>query len=142
MCFKNQHSLPKLCHNSSRRLRHIVFGTWNMDLELFDIFKFSVCNDIKISWHAVIKAAARSDTEVVSETTKAGGLRGKLNKVVLAYSGGLDTSVIVPWLRYRCCPPFTPIFLLDLSCAFVIFDFSSPLYILKSEWRIVESLWT
>ena len=28
-------------------------------------------------------------------------LRGKLNKVVLAYSGGLDTSVIVPWLRYR-----------------------------------------
>jgi argininosuccinate synthase len=30
-----------------------------------------------------------------------GGLRGKLNKVVLAYSGGLDTSVIVPWLRYR-----------------------------------------
>ncbi|TVU34465.1 hypothetical protein EJB05_16298 [Eragrostis curvula] len=33
-----------------------------------------------------------------------GGLRGKLNKVVLAYSGGLDTSVIVPWLRenYGC----------------------------------------
>ena len=30
-----------------------------------------------------------------------GGLRGKLNKVVLAYSGGLDTSVIVPWLRYK-----------------------------------------
>ncbi|KAG1331325.1 putative Argininosuccinate synthase, chloroplastic [Cocos nucifera] len=31
-------------------------------------------------------------------------LRGKLNKVVLAYSGGLDTSVIVPWLRenYGC----------------------------------------
>lgn len=24
----------------------------------------------------------------------------KLNKVVMAYSGGLDTSVIVPWLRY------------------------------------------
>uniref|UniRef100_A0A2N9GV01 argininosuccinate synthase n=1 Tax=Fagus sylvatica TaxID=28930 RepID=A0A2N9GV01_FAGSY len=38
----------------------------------------------------------------VSEATK--GLRGKLNKVVLAYSGGLDTSVIVPWLRenYGC----------------------------------------
>ncbi|WOL02428.1 hypothetical protein Cni_G11147 [Canna indica] len=35
---------------------------------------------------------------------KGGGLRGKLNKVVLAYSGGLDTSVIVPWLRenYGC----------------------------------------
>ncbi|MEL6525535.1 MAG: argininosuccinate synthase domain-containing protein, partial [Chloroflexota bacterium] len=24
---------------------------------------------------------------------------GKINKVVLAYSGGLDTSVIVPWLK-------------------------------------------
>jgi PP-loop superfamily ATP-utilizing enzyme len=41
----------------------------------------------------------QSDREMeVSEATK--GLRGKLNKVVLAYSGGLDTSVIVPWLRY------------------------------------------
>ncbi|OAY72325.1 argininosuccinate synthase, chloroplastic isoform X1 [Ananas comosus] len=32
------------------------------------------------------------------------GLRGKLNKVVLAYSGGLDTSIVVPWLRenYGC----------------------------------------
>jgi argininosuccinate synthase len=31
-------------------------------------------------------------------------MKGKLNKVVLAYSGGLDTSVIVPWLRenYGC----------------------------------------
>lgn len=52
----------------------------------------------------MIKAAIRSDTEVeISETEKGSGLRGKLNKVVLAYSGGLDTSVIVPWLRYRCC---------------------------------------
>ncbi|XP_030939187.1 argininosuccinate synthase, chloroplastic isoform X2 [Quercus lobata] len=40
----------------------------------------------------------------ISEATKGIGLRGKLNKVVLAYSGGLDTSVIVPWLRenYGC----------------------------------------
>ncbi|XVF49656.1 hypothetical protein PTKIN_Ptkin04bG0030300 [Pterospermum kingtungense] len=39
-----------------------------------------------------------------STATEGGGLRGKLNKVVLAYSGGLDTSVIVPWLRenYGC----------------------------------------
>ena len=29
---------------------------------------------------------------------------GKVNKVVLAYSGGLDTSVIIPWLKenYDC----------------------------------------
>ncbi|CAD6271975.1 unnamed protein product [Miscanthus lutarioriparius] len=33
-----------------------------------------------------------------------GGLGGKLNKVVLAYSGSLDASVIVPWLKenYGC----------------------------------------
>ncbi|KAL5543947.1 hypothetical protein UlMin_007731 [Ulmus minor] len=41
---------------------------------------------------------------MASEAAKDGGLRGKLKKVVLAYSGGLDTSVIVPWLRenYGC----------------------------------------
>uniref|UniRef100_A0A2N9EL13 argininosuccinate synthase n=1 Tax=Fagus sylvatica TaxID=28930 RepID=A0A2N9EL13_FAGSY len=52
---------------------------------------------------ALIRAVLQSDRETeVSEATK--GLRGKLNKVVLAYSGGLDTSVIVPWLRenYGC----------------------------------------
>ncbi len=26
---------------------------------------------------------------------------GKANKVVLAYSGGLDTSVIIPWLKKK-----------------------------------------
>lgn len=40
-----------------------------------------------------------SDKEI--DAIKGSGLRGKLNKVVLAYSGGLDTSVIVPWLRYN-----------------------------------------
>ena len=31
-------------------------------------------------------------------------IKPKVHKVVLAYSGGLDTSVIVPWLRenYGC----------------------------------------
>ncbi|XP_064953190.1 argininosuccinate synthase, chloroplastic-like isoform X1 [Musa acuminata AAA Group] len=51
-----------------------------------------------------------TNKDVLSKTTdvfgsnSGGGLRGKLNKVVLAYSGGLDTSVIVPWLRenYGC----------------------------------------
>lgn len=46
----------------------------------------------------VASAAAPQTTEVKA------GLRGKLKKVVLAYSGGLDTSVIVPWLKenYGC----------------------------------------
>ncbi|XP_006664450.2 argininosuccinate synthase, chloroplastic [Oryza brachyantha] len=45
-----------------------------------------------------------STATATSSDQKNGGLRGKLNKVVLAYSGGLDTSVIVPWLRenYGC----------------------------------------
>ncbi|RYR14595.1 hypothetical protein Ahy_B04g071220 [Arachis hypogaea] len=53
----------------------------------------------------VIKAVLQSETKTgISEMEKGSGLRGKLNKVVLAYSGGLDTSVIVPWLRenYGC----------------------------------------
>ncbi|KAE8688939.1 Argininosuccinate synthase [Hibiscus syriacus] len=52
-----------------------------------------------------IQAVLSSNTGIESsKATKGGGLRGKLNKVVLAYSGGLDTSVIVPWLRenYGC----------------------------------------
>ncbi|GMN56655.1 hypothetical protein TIFTF001_025758 [Ficus carica] len=45
-----------------------------------------------------------STSKSTSEATNERGLRGKLKKVVLAYSGGLDTSVIVPWLRenYGC----------------------------------------
>ncbi|KAL5564787.1 hypothetical protein UlMin_027951 [Ulmus minor] len=53
----------------------------------------------------VIRAAFSSSVESeISEVTNNSGLRGKLKKVVLAYSGGLDTSVIVPWLRenYGC----------------------------------------
>ncbi|XP_057419542.1 argininosuccinate synthase, chloroplastic-like isoform X2 [Lotus japonicus] len=52
---------------------------------------------------ACVGAGKLQDVEI-SETKKGSGLRGKLNKVVLAYSGGLDTSVIVPWLRenYGC----------------------------------------
>ena len=49
--------------------------------------------------------------EVSSKTASTEpGLKGKLNKVVLAYSGGLDTSVIVPWLRYACKFFFSMIF--------------------------------
>ncbi|KAK1319043.1 hypothetical protein QJS10_CPB04g01799 [Acorus calamus] len=42
--------------------------------------------------------------EAVSTHEVKKGLRGKYRKVVLAYSGGLDTSVIVPWLKenYGC----------------------------------------
>ncbi|GAV56523.1 Arginosuc_synth domain-containing protein [Cephalotus follicularis] len=52
-----------------------------------------------------IQAVLSSDKETESSgAINTSGLRGKLNKVVLAYSGGLDTSVIVPWLRenYGC----------------------------------------
>nr|PNR43432.1 hypothetical protein PHYPA_015813 [Physcomitrium patens] len=52
-------------------------------------------------------SAQRKVSQGIGATTAPGemreekkeGIRGTLNKVVLAYSGGLDTSVIVPWLR-------------------------------------------
>lgn len=48
-----------------------------------------------------ITAVLANDKEVSTNSGADGKvLRKKLNKVVLAYSGGLDTSVIVPWLRY------------------------------------------
>lgn len=51
--------------------------------------------------NSAIQAVVSSDKDTLtSVASKESGLRGKLNKVVLAYSGGLDTSVIVPWLRY------------------------------------------
>lgn len=54
------------------------------------------------------------------ETMQNGGFRGKLNKVVLAYSGGLDTSVIVPWLRYDSCFEFLfPVFWIETFPLFV-----------------------
>ncbi|KAF3779638.1 Argininosuccinate synthase [Nymphaea thermarum] len=55
-----------------------------------------------VTGNQAIKMVASQNEKV--ESTSGGGLRGKLNKVVLAYSGGLDTSVIVPWLRenYGC----------------------------------------
>ncbi|TKY73624.1 Argininosuccinate synthase [Spatholobus suberectus] len=57
---------------------------------------------VGVSRPQVIKAVLHD--VAVPETKKGAGLRGKLNKVVLAYSGGLDTSVVVPWLRenYGC----------------------------------------
>ncbi|XP_057480357.1 argininosuccinate synthase, chloroplastic-like [Actinidia eriantha] len=52
-----------------------------------------------------IQAVLTGDKETEASSSGDGRvLRKKLNKVVLAYSGGLDTSVIVPWLRenYDC----------------------------------------
>ncbi|XP_010555542.1 PREDICTED: argininosuccinate synthase, chloroplastic [Tarenaya hassleriana] len=53
----------------------------------------------------VVRAGLSNDEQTVKTVDSNGaGLRGKLKKVVLAYSGGLDTSVIVPWLKenYGC----------------------------------------
>ncbi|THF97514.1 hypothetical protein TEA_011302 [Camellia sinensis var. sinensis] len=51
-----------------------------------------------------IQAVLTSEKETEGSSGNGGFIRRKLNKVVLAYSGGLDTSVIVPWLRenYGC----------------------------------------
>ncbi|KAH9776733.1 Argininosuccinate synthase [Citrus sinensis] len=64
----------------------------------------STCNVIRACEPKAIQALLSSEREVESAPKSGGGRRGRLNKVVLAYSGGLDTSVIVPWLRenYGC----------------------------------------
>ncbi|KAJ9183145.1 hypothetical protein P3X46_007049 [Hevea brasiliensis] len=65
----------------------------------------STRNVLRTRCNKAIQAVLSSDREVETyEASKSKGLRGRLNKVVLAYSGGLDTSVIVPWLRenYGC----------------------------------------
>ncbi|KAF2286238.1 hypothetical protein GH714_012228 [Hevea brasiliensis] len=65
----------------------------------------SARNVLRTRCNKAIQAVLSSDREVETyEASKSKGLRGRLNKVVLAYSGGLDTSVIVPWLRenYGC----------------------------------------
>ncbi|KAL2505521.1 Argininosuccinate synthase [Abeliophyllum distichum] len=53
---------------------------------------------------AIQPVMASNIEPVISSAMDGKVLRKKLNKVVLAYSGGLDTSVIVPWLRenYGC----------------------------------------
>lgn len=62
---------------------------------------------------AAIKAVLADDkAAVISSGSEEKVLRKKLNKVVLAYSGGLDTSVIVPWLRYNSLPCFC-LFMMD-----------------------------
>jgi hypothetical protein len=56
---------------------------------------------MSISNYANARAGARrGDSRQVSVN----GLQGKVNKAVLAYSGGLDTSVILKWLQeeYDC----------------------------------------
>ena len=51
-----------------------------------------------------LPATLMSDSERTQRGDRAMSDRPSVNKVVLAYSGGLDTSVIVPWLRenYGC----------------------------------------
>ncbi|KAK3225113.1 hypothetical protein Dsin_004975 [Dipteronia sinensis] len=62
------------------------------------------CNVVRTRNRQAIKAVLSHEKEEKVSPATNGGLRGKLKKVVLAYSGGLDTSVIVPWLRenYGC----------------------------------------
>ncbi|TQE09867.1 hypothetical protein C1H46_004445 [Malus baccata] len=64
----------------------------------------SACSAANLTFHDPERESYPYHETEVSGSTKERGLLGKLNKVVLAYSGGLDTSVIVPWLRenYGC----------------------------------------
>ena len=56
----------------------------------------------RLTVHGKTPSAARTSRLTVRAAQLLGGK--KVNKVVLAYSGGLDTSVILTWLRdtYDC----------------------------------------
>ncbi|KAM7471505.1 hypothetical protein LguiA_009688 [Lonicera macranthoides] len=87
---KNLSSFQGLGAKASEFCGHaVVHSNWNLT---------RACNN------QTIQAVLSSEESATSGATKGTGQRGKLNKVVLAYSGGLDTSVIVPWLRenYGC----------------------------------------
>ncbi|CAJ2664226.1 unnamed protein product [Trifolium pratense] len=90
--------------SSLHATEHVLFNRfWKSNTCSFKEFKPKA--SVGAGRLQVVNAAVHSDANVeVSEAKKGSGLRGKLNKVVLAYSGGLDTSVIVPWLRenYGC----------------------------------------
>lgn len=84
--------------------------------------------------NSAIRAVVSSEKDTVaSGASTNGGLRGKLNKVVLAYSGGLDTSVIVPWLRY------TVVCVLFLKCLPWQFH-NKYLFLLESTYLVYTSL--
>ncbi|KAL6181795.1 hypothetical protein ACLB2K_048444 [Fragaria x ananassa] len=88
-----------------RRLSFHELGARKSELQGKTFAGLSTNGGVTRARNQVIRAVLPSynDTEVAG-STNGRGLRGKLNKVVLAYSGGLDTSVIVPWLRenYGC----------------------------------------
>uniref|UniRef100_A0A6N2M081 argininosuccinate synthase n=1 Tax=Salix viminalis TaxID=40686 RepID=A0A6N2M081_SALVM len=94
----------KAISSSSSLNLSVHLGGYNSELQ-GDAVESNRGNALRVRCHKGIQVVASGDkvTEVY-EATKTKGLRGKLNKVVLAYSGGLDTSVIVPWLRenYGC----------------------------------------
>ncbi|CAL8998245.1 unnamed protein product [Prunus brigantina] len=66
------------------------------------VIRNSLTDFIKV-YLMIIRAVLPSYSETeVSGSTKERGLCGKLNKFVPACSGGLDTLVVVPWLRENC----------------------------------------
>ncbi|KAG0501026.1 hypothetical protein HPP92_001098 [Vanilla planifolia] len=67
------------------------------------IFENQVIRSALVGENAKVSASV-NEVVLTNDDVATHGKRGKLNRVVLAYSGGLDTSVIVPWLRenYGC----------------------------------------
>ncbi|XP_062168904.1 argininosuccinate synthase, chloroplastic [Alnus glutinosa] len=92
-CPRKLSSIPELAARTSELHGHAIATISNSG------------NIVKSHKNQVIQAILQSEREIsITGATKVRGLRGQLDKVVLAYSGGLDTSVIVPWLRenYGC----------------------------------------
>ena len=63
-------------------------------------------------------------TAVVAKAEETVGKSGKVKKVVLAYSGGLDTSIILKWLQD------------EYGCE--VITFTADLGQVRSSWQVAE----
>uniref|UniRef100_A0A2P2INJ3 argininosuccinate synthase n=1 Tax=Rhizophora mucronata TaxID=61149 RepID=A0A2P2INJ3_RHIMU len=103
--FGDSSSRPsQVCCGTRKNSLSIEFGAGGSELNGPEL-ACEIDRTVRARKSPAIRAVLSSDRETDALGTTVGqGLRGKLNKVVLAYSGGLDTSVIVPWLRenYGC----------------------------------------
>ncbi len=94
----------------------MVFGLWSLVFEKFKNGVQSTKLQALSSKHKVQSTKFKRSTsktkgprpktkfKALSSNQESNGKRNKINKIVLAYSGGLDTSVMLRWLKeqYDC----------------------------------------
>jgi argininosuccinate synthase len=100
-------------HNGSLKCQNVAVPKTTSQFQELSLKRSQLVGNAVVTGHVTgsrscknqaIRAVLSGDGTALTTDSKEAGLRGKLKKVVLAYSGGLDTSVIVPWLKenYGC----------------------------------------